>query len=641
MSIQTSTLPELSHKARMTGRLEAGDFNFHEVNSIDGKGLDILTRAIFSSDADITEAESLAETFKAYTGQELHLSHLNNRERNQRLAALVRDVWASNGWLQGYVILVEASPNAGLHPRIVDDVRQSSAVYTRLSAGHRRRDRIDIKVIIGPEPFYDAIDRIGPKSGGGSYWKASDEYSACLQRLEWRDPGYSKGLSPCAIFGWIGALVKSVPRQYLPIATQFQFLGFVDYDLDKHDENKGGVQSGFQAAARLACAPGSPLQGPALASLINHDFQIWVREIQQSWVAKNQGPFNLGPEEASPEEWAAMMIGDCAAIAPWGFESAEDYNFGRTGMMIGAMQATCFDLVFDTGCSNRISSSQYAEAAGVAQYGIHAAFCVGFYEAAGQSFLHTFQQSGDAARVYYGPTTHIVTGPWNAFNTRYRAWERCVKYSRQLLQSTATQAKALLSLSHSDLVLKDCDLKMDVGKSWAKAMSSTPQDDLVKRNTVKYFIPSLSAELFQTPGVQTPNLCKDCNPIFRTIMASENLEEVHAISGLPQTVTSCRAAGLAVGIRRAVLWAINSSSCCEKCACKTGFWADAVSYSVLSALMHSESVTGRVTWPLQLYFVGTVAFWPIALPFLLSGFDLVAHITCEDGAMGTRDVVDI
>lgn len=640
MNIQTPTLPGLLPKARTTGRLEAGDFKLHEANSVDGKGLDIFTRAIFNSDAGITEAETLAATFKAHTGQELHLSDMSNRERNQRLVALVRDVWASHGWLQGYMILVEATPNAGLHPRLVDDVRQASVVYTRLSAGYRRRDRIDIKIEIGPEAFYDSINRIGPKSGGGSYWKASEEYSACMQRPEWRDPGYSKGLSPCAIFGWIGALVKPVPRQYLPIATKFQLMGVVDYDLDKLEENKGGLQSGLQAAARLACAPGSPLQGPALASLLNYDFQIWVREIQQSWVGKNEGPFNLGPEETSAEEWAAMMVGDCAAIVPWAFESAEAYNYSRMGMMIAAMQATCFDLVFDTGCSNRISTSQYAEAAGVAQYGIHAAFCVGFYEAVGQEFLDTLLETGDAARVYYGPVAHALIGPWNAFNTRYRAWERCVKYSRQLLRSKAAEAKTLLNLCHSDQVLKDCDLKTDVGKSWAKALRSGPQD-LVKRNTEKYFIPSLTSELFRTPGVQPPELCPDCLPNFHATMTSNDLEEIHAIHGLPETVTSCRAAGLAAGIRRAVLWATNSSLCCEKCACKTGFWADAVSYTVISALMYNEPVTGSVTWPLQNYFVGTVAYWPISLPFLLSGFDLVAHITCKDGAMGKRDVVDI
>lgn len=640
MSIETPTLPGPLHKVISTTRLQASDFKLQKVDSTDGKGLDILTRAIYNSDAAIAEVETLAAIFKANTGRELDLTSLNNSEQNQCLAALIRNVWASKGWLQGYIVLVEAAPKAGLNPRIVDDVRQASVVYNRISAGYRRRERIDIKIQVGPEPFYDSVDRIGPKSGGGSYWKASEEYSASLQRPEWRDPGYNKGLSPCAIYGWIGALVKSVPRQYLPIATKFQLMGVVDYDLDKLEANKDGLQSSFQAAERFACAPGSPLQGPALASLINYDFQIWVREIQQSWVSENRGPFNLGPEETSGEEWAAMMVGDCAAIVPWAFESTEAYNFSRTGMMIGAMQATCFDLVFDNGCSNRINSSQYAEAAGIAQYGIHAAFCLGFYEEVGQSFLHTLLKRGDATRVYYGPTSHVLIGPWNAFNTRYRTWERCVKYSRQLLQSTAAEAKTLLTLAHSDLVLKDCDLKMDGGKSWAKALRSGPQD-LVKRNTAKYFISSLASELFQTPGVQSPALCRDCTPLFNKTMTSSDLEEVHAIGGLPETVTSCRAAGLAVGIRRAVLWAINSCSCCEKCACSIGFWADAVSYSVISSLIHNEPVTGNATWPLQNYFVGTVAFWPIGIPFLLSGFDLVAHITCEDGAMGKRDIVDV
>lgn len=640
MVIQTSDLLGLLHSASSTGRLQAGDFKLHEVDSIDGKGLDILTHAIYNSASGIAKAETLAATFKAHTGQELYLSGVNTRDQNHRLAALVRDVWATNGWLQGYVILAEAAPDAGLHPRILDDIRRASAVYTRLSAGYRRRDCIDVKIKIGPKAFYDSIDRVGPKTQGGSYWKASEEFSASLQRPEWRNLGYGEGLNPCTLYAWLGSLVKSVPREYLAIATRLQLLGLAEYDLDELEENTGVFQTGFETAAQLACAPGSPLRGPALASLINYDFQVWVREIQQSWVTKNQGPFNLGPEETSAEEWAAMMVGDCAAIVPWAFESAEVYNFSRIGMMIGSMQTTCYDVLFDTGCSNRINNSHYAEAAGVARYGIHAAFCIGFYEATAKLFLDTLNQSGDAAIPYYGPTTHVAIGPWAAFNTRYRAWERCVKYSRQLVRSTAAEAKSLLNLSHSDLVLKDCDLKMDGGKSWAKALRSSPQD-LVKRTTERYFIPSLACELFQTPGVQPPVLCGDCSPTFRAIMASDDLDEIHAIGGLSEAVTSCRAAGLAVGIRRAVLWAINSPSCCEKCACRIGFWADAIAYTVISALLHDEPVTGSATWPLQNYFVGTVSFWPIALPFLLSGFDLLAHITCEEGAMGKRDVVNI
>lgn len=152
---------------------------------------------------------------------------------------------------------------------------------------------------------------------------------------------------------------------------------------------------------------------------------------------------------------------------------------------------------------------------------------------------------------------------------------------------------------------------------------------------------AISTEFFQNPGVQPPALCGDCSPIFDAIMANNDLDGIHAIGGLPEEVTSCCAAGQAVGILRAVLWTINSSSCCEKCACRIRFWADAVAYTVLSALLHEAPDTGCAVWPLKPYFIGTLTFWPIALPFLLSGFDLMAHIICEDRAMGKRDVVDI
>lgn len=268
---------------------------------------------------------------------------------------------------------------------------------------------------------------------------------------------------------------------------------------------------------------------------------------------KNQGPFSLGAEETSAEDGAAMMVGDCAAIVPWAFESAELYNSSRTGMMIGSMQTICFDILFDTGCSNRINSCQYAEAVGVARHGIHAAFCIGFYEATGKFFLETLIRSGDASIPCYGPTAHVAIGPWAAFNTWYRAWERCVKYGRQLLRSTAAKAISLLNLSHSDLVLRNCDLEMDAGKSLAKPLRSSPQD-LVERATERNFIPSLASQLlFQTPGVGPPVLCGDCSIPFLAIMASEDLDEIHAIGGLPEAVTSCRPAGLAVEIRRGQL----------------------------------------------------------------------------------------
>ena len=57
--------------------------------------------------------------------------------------------------------------------------------------------------------------------------------------------------------------------------------------------------------------------------------------------------------------------------------------------------------------------------------------------------------------------------------------------------------------------------------------------------------------------------------------------------------------------------------------------------------MHDEPLVGPSTWSLQNYFVGAVTFWPIELPVLLGGFDMLAKMSFDDGAMGDRDIVDI
>ncbi len=233
----------------------------------------------------------------------------------------------------------------------------------------------------------------------------------------------------------------------------------------------------------------------------------------------------------------------------------------------------------------------------------------------------------------------MIAGPWNPFNTRYRAWERCIKYTRQLQQSKSSEAKAILDLAHQDLVLKDCDLSVDVAKEWARAMHSS-ESALVTRATATYFIPSIAHELFDSPGVPKPELCAKCGPPFEALMNAATTEEIHAIGGLPEIITGCRAAGLAAGIRRAVLWA-STDGCCDICASRIGYWTDATAYTVLSALMHDEPLVGPLTWSLQNYFVGAVTLWPIELPVLLSSFDLVAKLSSEDGAMGDRDIVDI
>lgn len=210
---------------------------------------------------------------------------------------------------------------------------------------------------------------------------------------------------------------------------------------------------------------------------------------------------------------------------------------------------------------------------------------------------------------------------------------------RQLKKSDHPEAKALLELCSGDLMLRDYDLHRDVADDWTRAMKSD-SSDLIHRPTAQYFVPVISSDLLTTPGVEQPSLCKKCGPIFDVTMGSSENEEVHAIEGLPPHVTAGRPASLAAGFRRAAVWAC-SEDCCDICASRIGYWADAAAYSVLTALMHDEPLMGPSAWMLQNYFVGCVAFHPIGLPFLLSGFDLLADLSFENGAMGERDVVDI
>jgi hypothetical protein len=215
---------------------------------------------------------------------------------------------------------------------------------------------------------------------------------------------------------------------------------------------------------------------------------------------------------------------------------------------------------------------------------------------------------------------------------------------RQLKRSKLLEAKALLELSSADLMLKDYSLQRDVGDEWARAMKSD-SSDLVPRRTVPYLVSVEVSELFEIPGVKKPELCEKCRPLFEKIMFSTEKEVVLAAKGLPRNVTVDmegfgRPASLAVGFRRAALWACGLN-CCDVCASSIGYWADAAAFIVLSALMRDEPSLRPSAWMMQNYFVGCVVFAPISLPYLLSGFDLLADLHFDDGAMGARDIVDI
>lgn len=629
------------------------------------RGLDVVTRAIHETEeVELAQHEALdaatkkCERFKQPKltsvslemkltrdldlRKEFDLKTLSIHERNQLLATLARERCIEKGFLAAWSCLVEVAPNMGMDPRLVEDVCIAADVYQRIKAGERGRSPIDIKISIGPKANYDSVERIGPKSLGGAAWRVSEEYHAFLKNPAWSHWGYAKGIPPCVAMGWIGVQMKVTPPADAAEVVKLQLLGTIDFDMDYLDDNQSGFQSGFDSAALHTRAVGTKLQGAALIGMINYDLQNYIRPIQNRWAAENNGAFNLGPADVSPKDWVAYLVADCAALVPFTYD--KDYGMSRTGMINGMIHLQCQDLLFDTGCSNRVATVPYVQAAGVAKYGIHAGYAIAAYEATAKYFLNSFIQFGEGEVPPFGYSSTVVAGPWGPFGTRYRDWERCVKYTRQLKKAERPEAKALLELSSTDLILKNYSLEKDVSDEWARAMQSDASD-LIKRPTVKYFVDVDACDLFSTPGVEKPKLCDKCGPLFDMIMASDEKEEIHAMEGLPSSVTVAkgefgRPASLAAGFRRAALWACGDA-CCDVCGSRIGNWIDAAAYTVLTALMHDEPLLEPSMWMLQNYFVGCVAFWPISLPFLLSGFDLMADMSFEDGAMGTRDIVDI
>lgn len=625
----------------MRDDLKAISLSLPDLGSNFAQGLDKITRTIHATgNSVIGDPETVAAAMTKYMAISLEVKKLSTTQQNQLFATMIRQRCIEDGFVSGWICLAEAAPNMGLPLRLVQDVQIAANVYEHLKKGTRARTAIDLKISLGSRATYDSIDRIGPKSIGGTAWKQNEQYQEILKNPAWSCAGYTKGIPPCVAMGWVGVQRKLIPAEDSPWVVMLQLLGTVDFDFDHLDDNKGGFQSGFDSAAELTGASDTKLQTAALIGMLNYDLQSHIRPIQNHWATLNEGPFNLGPADVTPENWTSYLIADCAALVPFAYD--KDYNQSRTGMANGMIHLQCQDFLFDTGCSNHVSTVAYAEAAGVARYGMHAAYAVAAYEATAKYFLESLLESGDGAIPPFGYSACVVAGPWGPFGTRYRAWERCIKYMRQLKRSDHPEAKALLDLVSRDSMLQEYNLMKDVGTEWARAMQSDASN-LVVRPCVKYFIPALTSELLATPGVEKPDLCSRCAPLFEIMMNSNEPEEVHAMDRLPESVTVGkfgRPASLAATLRRAALWAC-SDICCGICACRLGYWVDEASYSVLTALMHDESLMGPSMWMLQNYFVGCVAFWPIAIPFLLAGFDLLADLSFEHGAMGERDAIDI
>lgn len=144
-----------------------------------------------------------------------------------------------------------------------------------------------------------------------------------------------------------------------------QMLGTIDYDLDLSITNNAGFQNSMAHASHNVLAHGKPIQGGAVAALINSDLQRFVRSIQQRWVLERAGSFVIGPSDVSVDDWVKMNALDCSAIMGMGYEPPELHVLSRKGIFLGNLLANMHDALYDMGCSSRVSCTMYAVGGGI------------------------------------------------------------------------------------------------------------------------------------------------------------------------------------------------------------------------------------------------------------------------------------
>ncbi|KAJ6500388.1 hypothetical protein C8R45DRAFT_820649 [Mycena sanguinolenta] len=548
------------------------------------------------------------------------------RDKNHFVADAVRACCREKGYFSGWQLLAHTASTVTLPSRMIDDVVKCLQVYNSLRPSGEKGPVIDLRMVITRAPRRDSVYQVAPKSIGGSAWKDSEEYNTVAQR-KWCNTGFAP-MSPCSSFIWLSVQRKMVARHDLDACNALTLLGTVDFDFDRIEVYKPGFAHAMELAKRYVAEMGTAMQGAALAALLNFDVQRYVRRIQESWIEGGKGAASFGPRATPPEDWMATMVGDCGALCAFGYEDAARFPESRETMFVSLLMANIYDLLFDLRTSNLVSSVMYIAAAGVAAYDLHTIFLTTVTDETARRICNT---SSAADIPTYGDNSLLATGAWAPFNERYRTWERFVKYTRQLRCSTSTEAQEVLAMANRALILPE----RDTADAWRKVFTPGVQDMLVSRATAAY-APLPAPELAKLPP---PNVCHTCGVAFDKALHESAGDAIHGIAGLPASVITTPAVSRAAAIRRAAVFA-SSPECCEVCACRIGCWADLASYMVLTALMRSDESTSAAEWLLETYAVWTVTTWPVNVATILSGFDLSCDVREEEGAMGSRDVLD-
>ncbi|KAJ7136758.1 beta-lactamase/transpeptidase-like protein [Mycena epipterygia] len=154
-------------------------------------------------------------------------------------------------------------------------------------------------------------------------------------------------------------------------------------------------------------------------------------------------------------------------------------------------------------------------------------------------------EDGDAIPLL-GDNALIVTAVWAPFNVRYyHAWERSVKYSRQIASSARPEVHQVAAMAKNVLVLGGFNLS-DMAGSWRVATTDGAEKNLLPRETTAY-TPSASPEIASLPQ---PDLCACCTQSFQQALGAFEDDEIHAISGMPASVITSQAVAMAAAIHR-------------------------------------------------------------------------------------------
>ncbi|KAF4626052.1 hypothetical protein G7Y89_g12107 [Cudoniella acicularis] len=679
-------------KGLRAGRYAVKEFALENIMVEHANGLDAVTRAIFEAETEFTSLSaltcsepaglgsyvasifgyifnrsskrnpsSLDKAIEKYSDFLVDCNQWTTVERNKCLATLVREVCNTQGWLAGWICLSEAAPRCGLHTSLMEDLATCVDVYSRIHVAEKRDKPVnDIRITVVSPQNTDSLFEIGPKSLGGRAWKVDPDYEAVKER--WTSPGFAR-LPPVVAFGWNAINKKVVSRQDEKTVIAMSMLGTIDYDLDQDDANKAGFANIMKEIGPDVAAVGEQIQGGVLVGMLNFDLQSSNRSEQVKWLKASAGSFVIGSADLSPKEvtnifrclfpliprskwsggsfanlfkWITALVLDNAILPGFGYEGEARYSLSTKGMFLGTLVGNTYDTLFDRGCASRVSSGLYAYGSGVHREEIHrptAGFAIGTFDA----IARRIQKVPETDLPLMGDGMALHAGAWSPFNGRYRTWERFVKYTRQLQRSKAPESKAIFEVAKHPLVLPDDDIDGSVATSWSKAMSPEASSKLTERTT-KPYTPLPSQEVLTVPGVTLPNLCHSCDISFKAAALNAN-DEIQAVADLPKNVVSSPAVSLAAAIRRTAVWA-TTNDCCDVCACRIGSWGDNASNRVLILAMVNEPEMSAKEWLLQSYFISCVAFWPVSVPSILLGFDLVADLQFADKAMGDRDVVD-